>query len=129
MIPNTMKASGKPNLSVTVLRRHRKLYRRRIGNVIGNLQKCTKATGKGYAYGFYAATLILWDLFEENDKRRDLSIAPYWYDVNDNKKTWTNKQIVQRSCGKFRREWETSSMKEKSYTPETILFYVMVMSF
>ena len=90
----------------------------RIGNVIGNLQKCTKATGKGYAYGFYAATLILWDLFEENDKRRDLSIAPYWYDVNDNKKTWTNKQIVQRSCGKFRREWETSSMKEKSYTPE-----------
>ena len=49
-------------------------------------KNCTKATGKGYAYGFYAATLILWDLFEENDKRRDLSIAPYWYDVNDNKK-------------------------------------------
>lgn len=90
----------------------------RIGNVIGNLQKCTKSTGNGYGYGFYAATLILWDLFDKNDKRRDLSIAPYWYDVNDNKKTWTNKQIVQRSCGKFRREWESSSMKDKSYTPE-----------
>lgn len=74
--------------------------------------------GNGYGYGFYAATLILWDLFDKNDKRRDLSIAPYWYDVNDNKKTWTNKQIVQRSCGKFRREWESSSMKDKSYTPE-----------
>lgn len=85
---------------------------------IGNLQKCTKSTGNGYGYGFYAATLILWDLFDKNDKRRDLSIAPYWYDVNDNKKTWTNKQIVQRSCGKFRREWESSSMKDKSYTPE-----------
>ena len=31
----------------------------RIGNVIGNLQKCTANPGKGYSYAFYAPTLIL----------------------------------------------------------------------
>lgn len=37
----------------------------RIGNVIGNIQKGTANPGNGYAYGFYAPTLILWDLFDE----------------------------------------------------------------
>ena len=101
----------------------------RIGNVIGNIQKCTTMPGSGYGYGFYAPTLILWDLYEEGDQRRDLSIAPYQINAKDEKVNWKDNQIVQRSCGKFRREWETSSYKEKSYTPENypILRYADVL--
>lgn len=90
----------------------------RIGNVIGNIQKGTANPGNGYAYGFYAPTLILWDLFDEKDKRRDLSIAPYQINAKEEKVEWTAKQIVQRSCGKFRREWESAATKHKNYTPE-----------
>ena len=90
----------------------------RIGNVIGNLQKCTANPGKGYSYAFYAPTLILWDLYSAADKRRDVYIAPYQINNKDVEVAWKDNQIVQRSCGKFRREWETSSMKHKNYTPE-----------
>lgn len=101
----------------------------RIGNVIGNLQQCATSPGNGYGYGFYGCSLILWDLFEETDLRRDLSIAPYKYNSSDEKVDWTVNQIVQRCCGKFRREWETSSNKEKNYTPENypILRYADVL--
>ena len=57
----------------------------RIGNVIGNIQKGTANPGNGYAYGFYAPTLILWDLFDEKEKRRDLSIAPYQINAKEEK--------------------------------------------
>lgn len=94
----------------------------RIGNVIGNLQKCTANPGRGYSYAFYAPTLILWDLYSDNDKRRDVYIAPYWINNKDVVVAWKydnkKKEIVQRSCGKFRREWETSSKKDKNHTPE-----------
>ena len=40
----------------------------RIGNVIGNIQKGTANPGNGYAYGFYAPTLILWDLFDATEE-------------------------------------------------------------
>ena len=58
-----------------------------------------------------------------------MTIAPYQIDANGNKKNWTEKQKVQRSCGKFRREWETSKNKQKSYTPENypILRYADVL--
>lgn len=99
----------------------------RIGNVIGNVQKGSNTLG--YAYGFYAGSLILWDLFDENDKRRDLSMAPYWINAKDEKVNWRSQdevdangkikkaEIVQRVCGKYRREWEPASVKEKNWTP------------
>ena len=103
----------------------------RIGNVIGNIQKCTASPGNGYSYGFYAPTLILWDLFENNpgDMRRDVYIAPYQINNKDEKVDWKETQIVQRACGKFRREWEASSQKEKNWTPENypILRYADVL--
>ena len=57
----------------------------RIGNTIGNAQRNGEASGKGYTYAFYAGTLVLWDLFEKNstDKRRDLSMAPYYLNAKD----------------------------------------------
>ena len=65
----------------------------RIGNVIGNIQKCTTMPGSGYGYGFYAPTLILWDLYEEGDQRRDLSIAPYQINAKDEKVNWKEDHI------------------------------------
>ncbi len=90
----------------------------RIGNVIGNVQKNGSTEGLGYSYWFYSGSLILWDLFDEDDKRRDLSMAPYQIDANDAYVYWRDNQIVQRACGKFRREWETITPRHKNYTQE-----------
>lgn len=101
----------------------------RIGNVIGNLQALHSTDGYGYSYGFYAGTLILWDLFDETDKRRDLAMAPYQINNKDVKVDWKKNQIVERRCGKFRREWETTLPKNKNRTPENypILRYADVL--
>ncbi len=101
----------------------------RIGNVIGNAQRNGNTNGKGYTYAFYAGTLILWDLFEEGDNRRDLSLAPYWLNASDKVLQWSDKEIVQRRCGKFRREWELGDYKNKNWTPENypILRYADVL--
>ncbi len=90
----------------------------RIGNVIGNIQKNGSTEGLGYSYWFYGGSLILWDLFDSNDKRRDLSMAPYQIDAKDQYSYWKDSQIVQRACGKFRREWETLTPRHKNYTQE-----------
>lgn len=88
----------------------------RIGNTIGNLQENTSSTGKGYSYGFYCGTLILWDLFEKNsgDLRRDLAMAPYKLNTSDAAVYWKDTEFVTRRCGKYRREWTTTSPKEKN---------------
>lgn len=101
----------------------------RIGNVIGNKQQNGSADGLGYSYWFYGGSLILWDLYEDTDTRRDLSMAPYWYNAKDVMQVYRNDQIVQRSCGKFRREWETSNPKNKNWTQENypILRYADVL--
>lgn len=90
----------------------------RIGNVIGNVQKNGSTEGLGYSYWFYSGSLILWDLYDSEDKRRDLTMAPYQINANDVKVNWNNNQIVQRACGKFRREWETLTPRHKNYTQE-----------
>lgn len=88
----------------------------RIGNTIGNLQDNTSSTGAGFSYGFYCGTLILWDLFEKNpgDLRRDLSMAPYKLDTSDKPVNWKDTEFVTRRCGKYRREWTTTSPKDKN---------------
>lgn len=90
----------------------------RIGNVIGNIQKNGSTEGLGYSYWFYGGSLRLWDLFDSNDKRRDLTMAPYQIDAKDAYIYWKDNQIVQRACGKYRREWETLMPRHKNYTQE-----------
>lgn len=101
----------------------------RIGNVIGNLQALHSTAGAGYSYGFYAGSLVLWDLFDAADKRRDLSMAPYQINNKDAKVDWKKNQLVERRCGKFRREWEATFPKNKNWTPENypILRYADVL--
>lgn len=110
----------------------------RIGNEIGILHAATpdnKATGAA----FYCSTLILYDLFDKNDrndKRRTLSIAEYKrnnkgaqalykYNASDISKT----EFVERPCAKFRREWEKVTPQNANWTPENfpILRYADVL--
>lgn len=90
----------------------------KIGASIGNFQENSAQEGLGYGYGYYAGTLVLWDLFGEGDLRRDLAMAPYKYDKKDKKVHWdlSLNQIVDRRCGKYRREWENISPKNKNNT-------------
>ena len=43
-------------------------------------------------------------------------MAPYWINANDQYVNWGANQIVQRACGKFRREWESITPKNKNWT-------------
>ena len=90
----------------------------RIGNVIGNIQLSVLDDGPGYSYGFYSGSLILWDLFEDGDNRKDLSMAPYQINRKGEIIDWRDNQIIQRRCGKYRREWEASKIKHKNYTEQ-----------
>ena len=89
-----------------------------IGSSIGNLQKCYKPDGSGYSYAKYVGSLVLWNLYneEDTDLRRDLALAPYTIDGNDQKKDQPTTKGI-RYCGKYRREWEELTPKHKNNTP------------
>jgi hypothetical protein len=72
----------------------------------------------GFSGGALHPTGRLFNLFYANDKRRDWAIAPYKYGtVNGvvSKVMYTNAQIYDRTAGKWRREYETSLPKTRSY--------------
>lgn len=85
----------------------------RIGNTLGNLDKTTTVSS-----GFCAGTLLLWDLYSANDPRRDVTMCTYSIDKNGKKVAWNDNQIIKRTCGKFRREWEPAYSTNKNWTPE-----------
>ena len=86
----------------------------RIGNTIGNLN----AGAKSYSYGYFAGTLLLWDLYSADDQRRDVTMSTYKVNADGTFTYWTDSQIIKRTCGKFRREWEPASSTNKNWTPE-----------
>ena len=86
----------------------------RIGNTLGNLDSRAVPTSSG----FYAGSLILWDLYDAKDIRRDVTMAPYSINKNGVQTAWNAAQIIQRTCGKFRREWEPETSTNKNWTPE-----------
>lgn len=73
----------------------------------------------GYSYGYIRTRLKLWDLFDETDKRKYRSIAPYTYNVSDNtkynQKITTFTAVADRCAAKWRREEETLKPKDKNY--------------
>ncbi len=103
----------------------------RMGNEIGCKTNIKAGFGRGDA--FYNGTSILWNLYSDNDKRRDLSMCPYEIKADGTQKLYQytdkKKEIVQRACGKFRREWETNQPHNQSWTPENfpILRYADVL--
>jgi hypothetical protein len=74
----------------------------------------------GYCYGYVRIRLKLWDLYDEADKRKYRSIAPYKFNVSDNsrygEKTTAFQSIAERCAAKWRREDETLMPKTKNYS-------------
>lgn len=72
----------------------------------------------GYSGGALHTTARLFNLFEEADLRRDWAIAPYKYVITNgvtSKSFYTPEQIYERTAGKWRREYETASPKNRVY--------------
>ncbi len=99
------------------------------GNRIGNAYQESGRVGntngiqcgnmdEGYSYGFIGATPKLYQLYEEEDNRRDWAIGPYSYQGQTAIKVdYKPADIYQRMAGKFRREYETIE-KQKNFTPQ-----------
>lgn len=85
-----------------------------VGSVNGI---ATTVDETGYAYGYINATARLYRLYNEKDSmRRDWAIAPFRYS-GTGKIYYTNTQLYQRKCGKWRREYELVTPKLKP-TPQ-----------
>lgn len=74
----------------------------------------------GYSYGYIRIRLKLWDLYDETDKRKYRSIAPYRFNTTDNtkydEKITTFSSIAERCAAKWRREEEAVTPKTKNYS-------------
>ncbi len=68
-------------------------------------------TDSPYGYDYLHAHNKLYNIYEAADGRRDWTIAPYYFKAPTTGKSyvktdWTAAQIYERSCGKWRREYE-----------------------
>lgn len=74
----------------------------------------------GYSYGYIRTRLKLWDLFDDTDKRKMRSIAPYKFNTTDvnkyDEKTTSFTSIAERCAAKWRREEESVKPKTKNYS-------------
>lgn len=101
-----------------------------FGNQLGN-QQLAGAVGIengleclddkiGYSNGSLKITGRMWSLFAATDLRRDWAIAPYKWTTNATtgvsvKTPYTAIQIYDRTPGKWRREYETQTPKNRNY--------------
>jgi len=86
----------------------------RIGNNIG--VKCASLE-IGYSYGSVNVTNKLYSMYEAADLRRDWNCANYNYTgTNDTYKK--NNNLWELNIGKWRREYETLTPKNKNLTPQ-----------
>jgi hypothetical protein len=72
----------------------------------------------GYSGGALHPTARIFNLFDSADLRRDWAIAPYKYVVANGVTTktfYTKTQIYERTVGKWRREYETATPKNRVY--------------
>ncbi|PXY43173.1 RagB/SusD family nutrient uptake outer membrane protein [Flavobacterium hydrophilum] len=79
-------------------------------------------TNLGYCYGFVKGTGRLWSKYGTGDLRRDWVLTTYTFAVNNTTNVATKTAISKtqpytRDCGKWRREYETLTPKNKNYTP------------
>lgn len=75
----------------------------------------------GEGFGGIAATAKLYKSYEEGDLRRDWTIANFTYNTDGTKKYSTSteaKDLYGRYSGKYRREFEILTPKEKTATPQ-----------
>ncbi|MBD1425742.1 RagB/SusD family nutrient uptake outer membrane protein [Sphingobacterium arenae] len=84
----------------------------RVGNVNGVFT--TNEDVIGHAYGFIRATPKLYNLYDDDDIRRDWAICPFTYDAQGNR---VDRPILERNPGKYRREHEVVIPKHRLGTP------------
>lgn len=77
----------------------------------------------GYTYDYINATKSAYSVYESSDKRRDYTIAPFYYSQSTTptfKVYWNTdgSDVFRRNCGKFRREYEILEPKHRSRTPQ-----------
>ncbi|MFT4094229.1 MAG: RagB/SusD family nutrient uptake outer membrane protein [Niabella sp.] len=72
----------------------------------------------GYSIGVIYTTQWLYDLYDEDDIRRDWAIAPYRYVADTIQYFSSSTNVLQRNAGKFRREYETLLPKSTAATPQ-----------
>ncbi|MDE6711111.1 MAG: RagB/SusD family nutrient uptake outer membrane protein [Alistipes sp.] len=70
----------------------------------------------GYSIGSIRATPYFFQLFDDDDERRDWSIAPYTLSDTGEKETVSANNMWIRFCGKFRREYELITPKSTTNT-------------
>ena len=70
----------------------------------------------GYSIGSIRATPYFFQLFEDDDERRDWSIADYEFTDEGEKKAISSNNMWIRFCGKFRREYELLTPKSTTNT-------------
>lgn len=97
------------------------LYASTIGQVgvnNGIQYSATGTGGFGYSNGIVHPTKWLYNLYLTGDTRRDWAIAPFRY-LNDLPSAWpVSSDIINRFCGKFRREKEILLPKTSVGTPQ-----------
>lgn len=72
----------------------------------------------GYSGGGIHPTARMFEMYEAADLRRDWAIAPYKYVISNgvtSKSNYTDVQIYDRTIGKWRREYETATPKNRTY--------------
>ncbi|WP_109698983.1 RagB/SusD family nutrient uptake outer membrane protein [Chitinophaga deserti] len=72
----------------------------------------------GYSGGGIHPTGRMFEMYAADDPRRDWAIAPYKYVITNGVTTKTNytaAQVYDRTVGKWRREYETATPKNRSY--------------
>ncbi len=94
------------------------------GGQIGSSNGITCATAAcipsvGYASDWVHATAKLYNAYATGDQRRDWTVAPFRFVTSGQTITptnWSTTQIYDRSCGKWRREYETRLPKAQNNT-------------
>lgn len=66
----------------------------------------------GFSRGLLRTTDWFYNLFDEDDTRRDFTISPYYFSGDPADVVfWNSTSIYNRFCGKYRREYETVTPK------------------
>lgn len=100
-----------------------------VGILNGIPYSATGAAGWGFSQGIVRPHPWLYNLYDSDDLRRDWAIAPYRY-TDEGKEYFTaSNLIIERACGKFRRENELVLPKTNTQTPQNfpILRYADVL--
>lgn len=89
-----------------------------VGIINGIAYSATGTANWGFSQGMVRPHPWLYRLYDANDLRRDCAIAPYKYTDAGKEAFSPTSLIIERFCGKFRREYEKVFPKTTTQTPQ-----------